>query len=286
MRAEHTARLAIATLALALLSPGCPDAPVLTDTFDASGPGDVDMLWVIDNSESMANAQLQLTENFNSFVNALPETSTTQMGITTTQAWPCQDDMHPQCDDEVGTVGRLRLHGDSPALLDPSKEADQLLFQQLAHVGVHGAGFERALQVALMTVCEARVLPDASDFVPGTDDLREDFPHGCSGHEWDESHELYDACHCLPRQVDGGQPALLHSANAGLLRGDNPLHVVVLTDEGDDSSSLENLGDGACDDLDDDALCDCRFNEMMRLLESVVDHVRISVIGPGAAVPV
>ncbi len=282
MRERIANPIALGALAAALAVLGCPDAPILTDTFDARGPGDVDMLWVIDNSESMADAQLQLTENFHAFVRALPESSTTQMGITTTQAWPCAADEHPQCDDEVGTAGRLRRHGSAPALLDPSVEADQALFQQLAHVGIHGSGFERALQAALMAACEARALPDVSDFVGATDDLREDFPHGCSGEWWDPGHEYYDACHCLPREVETPTgPTMLHGANAGLLRGDNPLHVVVLADEGDDTCSLEALGDGACDDLDGDEQCDCRLAEMLRLLRDVVGDVRISVIGPG-----
>jgi len=279
-RTDRVPRLA-AALPLLLALVGCPDAPLLSDHWDAAGPGDVDMLWVIDNSESMADAQLQLTENFHAFVNALPDTSTTRMGITTTQAWPCAEDEHPMCDDEAGTSGRLRQLGGSPALLDPASAADQELFQQLAHVGVHGSGFERATQAALMAVCAATPLPEASDFVPGTDDLREDFPEGCSGDEWDPSHELYDACHCLPREVQDDGPEILHGANVGLLRGDNPLHVVVLTDEGDDTSSLEALGDGACDDLEGEAICDCRLERMLALLRDVVSDVRVSVIGPG-----
>jgi len=47
---------------------GCKDAGTLTDSFIAQGPGDVDMLWIIDNSKSMADAQGQLTRNFSAFV--------------------------------------------------------------------------------------------------------------------------------------------------------------------------------------------------------------------------
>lgn len=281
-------------LATMLSASGCKNDGEIKDLFVAGGPGDVDMLWVIDNSASMADAQVQLSLNFISFVEALPATSTTQMGITTTQAWPCtEDEALVLCDDRKGSTGRLRRYGNSPTLLDPSHPADQAEFQEMAHVGVQGAGLERPLQVALMAACEAVELPNSSDFDPASDSLEEDFPWGCSGNDFPTDNPYYEACHCLPLTVDlqyedmeePGEMYIeegvgLHSANQGLLR-DNPFHVVILTDEGDGTSTVDSIGGGACDDLDSTELCDCRLDSYLELLRQVTPDVRISVLGPG-----
>jgi len=283
MRTTHLLTLALAALLVALT--GCPSGGTITDSYVAQGPGDVDMLWIIDNSGSMADAQGQLAQNFSAFVEVLPEDSTTQMGITTTQAWVCTEDAPALCDDTVGTAGRVRHNLGSPAYMDPSDADDQLLFEQLAHVGIYGAGFERPLQAALMAVCEAIELPGVSDFDPDSDDLQEDFPSGCSGSDWDTSHPYYEACHCLPLEIEqlGDPPefAQLHGANNGLLRSDNPLHIVIVTDEGDDTSELEDFGGAECGDTSGDDLCDCRLEHYLPLLESVIPAFQVSVIGPG-----
>ncbi len=282
-------RAGLLPLMAAVLLSGCPKGGQITDTFVALGPGDVDMLWILDASGSMADAQGQLSQNFHSFVEGLPETSNTQMAITTTQAWPCNSYLASagQCTDDVGTAGRIRRVGNQVALMDPSDEFDQKQFQQLAHVGIYGDGFERPLQTALMAMCEALDLPQTTDFVEGTDSLREDFPFGCTGEEWDTSHEHYEACHCLPLEMnlsddDGNEwTETLHNANLGLLRGDNPLHVVVLTDEGDQTHKMTNVGLETCSDMVGDELCSCQLADMLRLLHSIVGELRISAIGPG-----
>ncbi len=276
-------------LLLTILPLGCPGGGEITDTFVAMGPGDVDMLWILDASGSMADAQGQLSQNFHRFVEGLPETSNTQMAITTTQAWPCNSYLSSsgQCTDDVGTAGRIRRVGNQVALMDPSDEHDQEQFQQLAHVGIYGDGFERPLQTALMAMCEGLDLPAVTDFVEGTDSLREDFPFGCTGSEWDTDHEYYEACRCLPLEMnlsddDGNEwTETLHNANLGMLRGDNPLHVVVLTDEGDQTHTMENLGLEVCADTTGDELCSCQREEMLRLMRGLVDELRVSAIGPG-----
>ena len=266
--------------------PGCKDPGTLTDSFLAQGPGDVDMLWIIDNSKSMADAQGQLTRNFSAFVEVLPENSTTQMAITTTQAWPCSEaDFVALCDDTVGTAGRIRHHEGHAALLDPTDEGDREDFEELAHVGIHGIGFERPFQAALMAICEAVDLPQVSDFVLEDDSLDDDFPHGCSGEEWDTDHPYYEACHCLPYEIleteDPPEYARLHAANFGLLRSDNPLHLVVVTDEGDKTSELDNYGGADCEEMTGDELCDCRLDHYLDLIRTVVPSLHVSVIGPG-----
>ena len=286
-----TALILLSTMVLV----SCPGGGRLIDSFVAIGPGDVDMLWILDASGSMADAQGQLSQNFHRFVEGLPETSTTQMALTTTQAWPCKSVLasSDNCDDGVGTAGRIQRVGNSVALLDPSDDLDQETFQQLAHVGVYGDGHERHLQSALMAVCEALDLPQVSDFVQGSDSLRYDFPFGCSGDEWDPDDPFYEACHCLPLALDleddeGKEwTETLHNANLGMLRGDpesgngNPLHIVVMTDEGDQTYTMENIGGDECADLEGDDQCDCQLAELIRLLRSLVPELRISVIGPG-----
>ena len=278
---------------------GCPEKGTLTDSFVAQGPGNVDMLWIIDNSKSMFDARGQLARSFSAFVDALPENSTTQMAITTTQAWPCGDSgLTGSCDDSVGTAGRIRRHEGHIALLDPNDSDDQELFEQLAFVDVHGLGFERPMQAALMAICEAVELPDVeSDFVFEDDDLDENFPSDCSETNWEDAgygdHPYYEACHCLPDEINyqwyQDQEGQVHpdvfpqlkNANMGLLRGDNPLHVVVVTDEGDKTSELDDYGGADCEEMTGDELCDCRLDHYLGLLQSIVPNLFVSVIGPG-----
>ncbi len=123
---------------------GCNDYELLIhDHFaQASFSNRVDVLWVVDNSHSMAQDQLNLQESFGSFIDAMAAPAVTddegeaveldsltdtvsvyeeflkdrtrfldyQMGVTTTQSLPCNLD--PQsgtgCEDSVGTAGRLR----------------------------------------------------------------------------------------------------------------------------------------------------------------------------------
>ena len=282
--------------ALLTLVAGCPDAPTLTDSYLAHGPGDVDMLWIIDSSGSMVNVQGQLDRNFQSFVEVLPETSTTRMAITTSQAWNClhHDPAVAGCDDRMGTAGRYRRHHENGeylgelALMDPSDPDDQGTFQALAHVGAYGTGFERPMQAALMAMCEAVDLGGVSDFDPDRDNLEEHFPDGCRGDDFPDDHPYHDPCHCLPLLVEEpgevGEPndeVALHNANFGLLRGDNPLHLVIVTNEGDGTSDLENFGGGACEGDTGDELCECRLDHYLDLMRMVVPDVRVSVIGPG-----
>ena len=267
-----------------LLTPGC-DAGRVVDQYVASGPGDVDMLWVLDNSASMHDAQLLMRDSFGAFVAGLPDDTATRIAITSTQAWPCTEDISSEgCNDRKGSTGRVIHRDGEPAFLDPTDPVDQAAFLDLADVGIHGAGYERGLQVALLAACEAVDLPEASDFVPGVDDLKWDFPVGCSGDNWDPTHPLYEACHCLPKQVemeiDGHLTTVgLHGANEGLLRGD-ALHVVIVTDEGDTSGNIVSLKEEECGGPPD-VVCRCMHSTLLRLLYTVHDNVQISVIGPG-----
>ena len=275
----------VASLLVCAASLGCKEISSIEDTFIAEGPGNVDMLWILDNSASMSDAQSQMRDSFGEFVAGLPPGSVTQLGITSTQAWPCTEDISSLgCNDRKGSTGRLVYHEDAPALLDPSDPFDQELFQDLADVGIHGAGYERGLQTALMAVCEAVSLPPVTDFVDGVDDLKWDFPVGCSGDSWDPSHPLYEACHCLPQQVEMEidshvTTVSLHGANAGLLRG-NPFHVVIVTDEGDTSGDIISLKLEQCD-VAVDEVCSCMHRVLLEMLRTVVEDVRISVVGPG-----
>ncbi len=275
----------LAALAVICALGGCKESGLTEDTFVATGPGDVDMLWILDNSASMSDAQSQLQTSFHDFVNGLPPGSATQLGITSTQAWPCTEDISSLgCNDRKGSTGRVVYDDGTPALLNPADPWDQELFQELSDVGIHGAGYERGLQVALMAACEAVDLPLVTDFVTGVDDLKWDFPVGCTGDSWDLTHPLYEACHCLPLQVqmeiDGQVTSVgLHDANAGLLRG-NALHVVIVTDEGDTSRDLHPLRMEQCE-VGEEEVCECMHGALLRMLRSVVDEVHISVIGPG-----
>ncbi|MDP7111778.1 MAG: hypothetical protein QGH45_07435, partial [Myxococcota bacterium] len=215
----------------------------------------------------------------------LPDDTATRVAITSTQAWPCTEDISSEaCNDRKGSTGRVIHRDGEPAFLDPTDPADQEAFGDLADVDIHGAGYERGLQVALLAACEAVDLPEVSDFVPGVDDLKWDFPVGCSGDSWDPTHPLYEACHCLPKQVEMEIDSHLttvglHGVNAGLLRGD-ALHVVIVTDEGDTSGDIVSLKLQECS-VPPDEVCRCMHDTLLRMLLTVVDNVQVSVIGPG-----
>jgi hypothetical protein len=206
-------------------------------------PQPVDILWIVDSSNSMAGNQADLATAIPSFVDTLDTSAVDyQLGVTTTQAHPCDQDpdAYEGCHDAVGTGGRLRGLANSeddtsspPTILraaDPSVASD---FQALVDVGVDGSNMEYGLWTAALAICASLDLPFDTDF----DSWDTDTPYECSGTNWDTSHDWADFCRCLPpelRDYNADTPA------TRFLRDDAALMIVVVSDEGDATPRLGN----------------------------------------------
>jgi hypothetical protein len=100
------------------------------------GQGDVDILFVVDDSCSMADEQMALATNFNSFIQHAAATGANfHLGVTTT--------------DIFAVNGALK---GSPAWLTPATPNLNLAFAQRALVGTSGSGWEQPLEGLLRAV--------------------------------------------------------------------------------------------------------------------------------------
>ena len=241
----YTSRIgsALALGVMLVVSLSCQDEqqPVATT------PGALDILWIVDSSNSMAGNQADLAASFATFAGTLADRDPTldyRVGVTTTQALPCDQDPHAfdGCEDSLGNTGRLRglanvaadtSHSPSlPHAQDANLIAD---FQALVDVGVDGSTVEYGLWSAALAVCASVDLPFDSDF----SDWDSDTPWECSGTNWDTSHPWAEFCRCLPQE--------LHDYNVDgsgdrFLRDGATLLVVVVSDEGD---ATPDLGEGS-----------------------------------------
>lgn len=109
-----------------------------TDVFRQGAFAAVDILWVIDNSGSMASKQAQLADGIQGFVEELDRSGADyQMGVTTTSFEP--DDPY-----------RGGLVGQPPIITDEDPVVEY--FQQRAQVGTDGSDKERGLAAAAEAV--------------------------------------------------------------------------------------------------------------------------------------
>lgn len=129
-----------------------------TDTFTQEGSevvAKMDILWVIDNSGSMADFQQALADNFNAFIaDFATQNYDFKMAVITTDAWadPFSSNVIYDSDFKETTAGNRVLTADTPNL-----EAE---FIELALQGTAGAGDERPFQ----SVREALEDPDNAGF--------------------------------------------------------------------------------------------------------------------------
>lgn len=204
-------------------------------------PQPVDILWIVDSSNSMAGNQADLATAIPSFVDTLDSSAVDyQLGVTTTQANPCDQDpdAFAGCLDAVGTAGRLRGLANSgpdtshpPTILRPADPSVVSDLQALVDVGVDGSSVEYGLWTAALAICASLDLPYDSDFV----DWDTDTAYECSGTNWDRSHDWADLCRCLPPDL---RDYNADSAATRFLRDDAALMIVVVSDEGDATPML------------------------------------------------
>lgn len=132
------------TLSTLLLS-GCVENGVQrsthTDTFTQTPASHVDVLWVVDDSNSMLEEQQRLADGFEAFAQELELSNVDfRIGVVTT-------DM----DNDNPTRGALR---GEPAWLGPDEPDYVGLFQERALVGIEGSGKEQGIEAALAAVTE------------------------------------------------------------------------------------------------------------------------------------
>ncbi len=114
------------------------------DTFFQEPPADVDILWVVDNSPSMAQEQVEVGHRFAEFIGHLEDTNIDfHIGVITTDV-----------DDDNDLAGHLL--GD-PRVIDSSIEDFEMVFNDRVQVGVDGSDMERGLEAAYMALTEPMI---------------------------------------------------------------------------------------------------------------------------------
>ncbi len=106
------------------------------DTYNQLGASSIDVLWVIDNSGSMAPRQENLAKNFQSFIDVFTKTSIDyRLAITTTDIFK-----------EKGAFVGV------PSVISPSTPQPAQTFATSAHVGTNGSPYEAGLEAAQMAL--------------------------------------------------------------------------------------------------------------------------------------
>lgn len=154
---KHASLLAIATMAFANLACETKSASfsllATQDTFKQSvviyKPSKVDILWVVDNSNSMMTSQGHLADNYQYFINRFQTLNYDyHMSVTQTDAWktlfnkPCIHDLDTTC-------SHIKDGGDIHTgvfVMDPFTPNISNVFVNNVKLGTAGSGDERAFQ--------------------------------------------------------------------------------------------------------------------------------------------
>jgi hypothetical protein len=116
-----------------------PDSLVVEEWFTQAAAPRVYVLWVIDNTASMAREQLQLAEAFQGFVEALEEEEVAyQLGVITTDV----------SDQQAGVLQGV------PWVITPEHDDPVQAFSEAVQVGIEGAGPEAGLGAAWLATTE------------------------------------------------------------------------------------------------------------------------------------
>ena len=115
------------------------EAPTLVETFIQEPLPKVDVLWVVDNSPSMANEHTALQQALSPFMEELDSASVAwQMGVLST---------------ELDNENLGILHG-NPWILNPNLEDPIAALQQALEVGTDGRGSSGGIAAALMALSD------------------------------------------------------------------------------------------------------------------------------------
>jgi hypothetical protein len=116
------------------------------DTFSQAPNNEVDILWVVDDSYSMAEEQAILAEGFASFAGELDESGTDfQIGVITTSF-------------EYTNPERAKLLGEPP-FLTMTDDYERLFEERATAVGVEGSDKEKGLEAASWAVSPQMTAP-------------------------------------------------------------------------------------------------------------------------------
>lgn len=117
-----------------------------TDLFYQEPTNEVDILWVTDNSQSMADEQLEVANNFEQFISSVEETGIEfHIGVVTTDL------------DDPEQSGKL-VHGEGePVYLDPDTPDYAALFEDRVQVGIGGSDREKGIDAVLWALTEPLV---------------------------------------------------------------------------------------------------------------------------------
>jgi hypothetical protein len=136
----------------AVLLSGCPSENTVElqtqlDTFAQAPNNKVDILWVVDDSNSMAEEQAALGAGFASFAGELESSGTDfQIGLVTTSF-------------EYTNPDRGKLIGDPPFLTNADADYEAEFVRRATAVGTGGSDKEKGLEVALYAVSPLNVAP-------------------------------------------------------------------------------------------------------------------------------
>lgn len=149
----------------------------------------IDILWVVDNSGSMANLQANVAGNFSAFISQFSSKNYDfQMAITTTEAW--RETLGNQyCGQSTGISAYRNNSGVS--ILNPSTPNLEQAFIDNISQGTAGCGDERALSSMIAALensdNKAMGFPRADSFLAViivSDE--DDFSHGAGDYLWND----------------------------------------------------------------------------------------------------
>ncbi len=124
------------------------------DVFRQASTPNLDVLWVVDNSDSMVEEQQALAENFGDFYAYLESTGADyHIGVISTDIYSSEH--------------QGRLLGETPVITPETQDSDEV-FAENVNVGVGGKGDEQGLNAAILAVTEPMISGPNADF------LRED----------------------------------------------------------------------------------------------------------------
>jgi len=252
---------------------------------------DVDILWVVDNSNSMSRIQQEVQQNFGAFISsfanigaedgteldydnvadgtvAWAEFITNQSRFLNYQMAVTTTDMFGSGNGNRGNLRSLADIGngtcDAPEIITPASDNPVGVFQDLVDVGVNGSGEERGMHAAAVAMCKGKPESWWNDVLPN---LADDDP-------------VKLICQAVPANERG--------CNDGFFREGAATVVIVISDEGDDTERQEQLPPAV--DLNECILehnddpffgeCDCRISWWIEFFDNIGQPVVFATIGP------
>ncbi len=129
-----------------------PEGSLQVDTFSQKAAAMIDILWVVDNSPSMAQEQNNLAANFDSFIQFIDESDVDyRIGVISTDL------------DLAGHGGRLQ--GSTRIITSSTQPSPASVFADNIRVGTGGAGHERGLEAAYLALSEPLILGHNAGFL-------------------------------------------------------------------------------------------------------------------------